>query len=81
MDRNGEETWDDLIWEAELEKNLAGIKAAYQARGEWKENEVRELGAVDRLSGRLEKLEKGMNLLLAANSLTVPERVKKAQSL
>ena len=33
------------------------------------------------MSGRLEKLEKGMNLLLAANGLTALEEVKKAERL
>jgi len=76
-DGNREETWNDLIQAAESEKNLAGIKALYQAKGEWKENETRELGVADRLSGRLEKLEKGMKLLLAVNGLAAPEKVKK----
>jgi len=31
-DGNGEETWEDLIQEAEAEKNLAGMKAVYQAK-------------------------------------------------
>ena len=57
------------------------MKVVYQARGEWKENEGWELGAVDRLSGRLEKLEKGMNLRLPANSLAAPEEVEKAERL
>jgi len=48
---------------------------------EWKENEAREFGAVVRLSGRLEKLEKGMNLLLAASGLAATEEVKKAERL
>jgi len=80
-DGNGEETWKDLIQEAESEKNLVGMKAVYQAKGEWKENEARELGVADRLSGRLDKLEKGMNLLLAANGLVAPEEVKTAERL
>ena len=39
------------------------------------------MGVADRLSGRLEKLEKGINPLLAANGLAAPEEVKKAERL
>jgi len=40
-----------------------------------------ELGAIGRLRGRLEKLEKGMNLLLAAGGLAAPQEVKSAERL
>ena len=76
-DGNREETWNNLIQESESEKNLAGMKVVYQAKAEWKENETRELGAVCMLSEILEKLEKGMNVLLAAKGLAAPEEVKK----